>query len=111
MTTQIEVALEQMNQKLGRIERLLVYVLRQQEREMTGLANVTAAVAAEQTVDASAIALLNGLKTELDAAIAANQGGDDSQLQALSDQLSTEQAALAAAVTANTPAAPAAPSA
>lgn len=51
----------------------------------------------------SAITLLNGLKAALDAAIAS---GDMTRVQALSDTLSSQTDALAAAVTANTPSAP-----
>lgn len=61
-----------------------------------------AAVAHNTDVEESAIALLQGLKAKLDAAIAA---GDPAALQALSDTLGAETDKLAAAVTANTPAA------
>jgi hypothetical protein len=49
------------------------------------------------------VALLNGIKAALDAAIAAN---DPAALKALSDSLSVNTDALAAAVTANTPTPP-----
>lgn len=75
---------------------------------MTVLADLQAKVAANTTVVQSAVTLIQGLKAQLDAAIAS---GDPAQLQALSDQLGTDDAALAAAITANTPAAPAAPAA
>jgi hypothetical protein len=61
-----------------------------------------AAVAKDTDVDSSAIVLLQGLKAKLDAAIAA---GDPAALTALSAQLGQNTDALAAAVTANTPAA------
>ncbi len=64
------------------------------------LDDLKAAVAAETEVTQSAIALLNGLKAKLDAAIAA---GDPAALKALSDSLGKDTADLAAAVTANTP--------
>lgn len=73
----------------------------------TQLDALTAAVAANTTAADSAITLLAGLKTQLDAAIAANAAGDGTALQALSDSLTAESTKLAAAVTANTPAAPA----
>lgn len=69
---------------------------------MAAIDDLTAAVARDTDVDASAITLLNGLKAQLDAAIAA---GDPAALQALSDQLGTNASALADAVSANTPAA------
>ncbi len=64
------------------------------------LDDLKAAVAAETEVTQSAIALLNGLKAKLDAAIAA---GDPAALKALSDSLGKDTTDLAAAVTANTP--------
>lgn len=66
------------------------------------LDDLKAAVAKNKDVDDSAIALLKGLKDKLDQAIASN---DPAALKALSDSLGSEQADLAAAVTANTPAA------
>ena len=60
-------------------------------------------VTALKTVQDSAIALLQGLKAQLDAAIAALP--NQTQLQSLSDSLDTDTADMAAAVVANTPAA------
>lgn len=67
------------------------------------LQTLTATVATNTTVTDSAITLLTGLKGQLDAAIAA---GNPAALQALSDSLGSETQKLAAAVAANTPAAP-----
>ena len=64
---------------------------------------LSAEVATVVTVEQSAITLLNGLKAALDAAIVSN---DPTALTALSDQLEASKLALAAAITANTPAAP-----
>ena len=61
-------------------------------------------VTALRTVEDSAIALLQGLKAQLDAAIAGLP--DQTKLQALSDALDKDDADLAAAVVANTPATP-----
>lgn len=55
-------------------------------------------VAEDKTVKESAITLLTGLKAALDAA-----GTDPVKLKALSDSLSSNTDALAAAVLANTP--------
>lgn len=66
------------------------------------LQGLTDQVKKNTDVEQSAILLLQGLKSALDAAIAS---GDPAQLLALSASLSTSQAALAAAVLANTPAA------
>ncbi len=68
---------------------------------MSALSELQDKVAALKTVGDSAIALLNGLKAALDAAIASN---DPAALQALSDSIGSETDALAAAVSANTPA-------
>ena len=69
---------------------------------MAVLDDLTANVTNNTSVIASAIALLGNLKALLDAA-----GTDPTKLQALSDTLAKDDAALVAAVTANTPAAPA----
>lgn len=63
-------------------------------------------VSETKTVHESAIALLSGLKTRLDAAIAelAALGIDNATLNQLSTDLDTSTNALADAVTANTPA-------
>lgn len=66
------------------------------------LQTLTERVAAIETVGDSAIELLNGLKADLDAAIAS---GDEDALAALSERLGAQTAELAAAVAANTPAA------
>lgn len=67
---------------------------------MADLTELTAEVTNNTTVEQSAITLLQGLKAQLDAA-----GTDPVALKALSDQLAANDTALAAAVTANTPAA------
>jgi hypothetical protein len=74
--------------------------LNDMSKEMDAL---VAQVAANKTVTESAVTLLQGLKAQLDAAIAS---GDPAALQALSDSLSLQDTALADAITANTPAAP-----
>lgn len=73
---------------------------------MATLADLQAKVAANTSVAASAVTLIQGLKAQLDAAIAS---GDPAALQALSDQLDAADTSLAAAITSNTPSAPAAP--
>jgi len=72
---------------------------------------LTAQVATNTTVSESAITLISGLKTQLDAAIAANETDDGDALQALSDSLSSESAAAIAQATspAAVPLAPGAP--
>ena len=67
------------------------------------LDTLKASVSRNTDVIASAIALIQGIKAALDAAIAA---GDPAALTALSDTLGAQDDALAAAVAANTPVAP-----
>jgi ABC-type xylose transport system substrate-binding protein len=69
------------------------------------LDDLKAAVAAEDSVIASAITLLNGLKTALDAAIAS---GNPADLVALSTDIGNQTAALGAAISTNTPTPPSA---
>lgn len=71
---------------------------------MATLADLQTKVTNNTTVISSALTLIQGLKAQLDAAIASN---DPAALQALSDQLDSADSSLAAAVAANTPAAPA----
>jgi hypothetical protein len=70
---------------------------------MADLSNITAAVQATTDVEQSAILLLNNLSAQLTAAAT-----DPAAVQALADQLTAKSGELAAAITANTPAAPAA---
>lgn len=81
----------------------LVKLYVQGDKIMALLDNLTAAVAAESTVVDSAVALLNGLKTQLDAAIASN---NPAAIQAVSDAIGAQTKTLADAVVANTPAVP-----
>lgn len=69
----------------------------------TAIEDLVREVAESRTVQESAIALLNGLKTALDAAIAAN---DMSAVIAAAADLDAQQQELANAILANTPAAP-----
>lgn len=75
-------------------------VLANQEKIMSALSDLQAAVTAEDTVLDSAIVLLKGLKDALDQA-----GTDPAALAALSADIQAKTAALAAAIAANTPAA------
>lgn len=68
---------------------------------MTGLERLQVEVAKNTSVIESARVLIVELKSKLDEAISS---GDPAALQALSDQLGANDAALAAAVAANTPA-------
>lgn len=71
------------------------------------LDHLTAAVQAEKTADASAIALIQGLSQQLRDALA--KPDPSAAIEQLASDLDASQAALAAAVAANTPAADPAP--
>lgn len=77
-------------------------IINRLELIMTVLDDLKAQVAANTTVSQSALTLINGIAARIAAA-----GVDPAALQALTDSLKTDDAALAAAVAANTPAAPA----
>lgn len=75
-------------------------VLISQEAIMAELDDITAQVAANKVVIDSAVVLINGIADRITAA-----GVDPAKLAALTASLKSEDDALAAAVTANTPAA------
>lgn len=54
----------------------------------------------------SAVALINGIAAKIEAAVAANDAGDNSQLTSLASSVRAQADGLAAAVAANTPAEP-----
>jgi len=85
---------------LAAINAALATLLKRTKNMSQQLDSLIAQVAATKTIEESAIALLVGLKAKLDDAIAS---GDPAQLQALSDALAADNAALADAITANTP--------
>lgn len=58
------------------------------------------------TVAESAIALINGIAEKIQAAVDANDSGDNSQLKSLASSVRSQADALAAAVAANTPSEP-----
>ena len=84
------------------IARQFRLVFEKLEAIMATLADVQAAVTAEDTVIDSAVALITGLAAQV-AALAPNQAAID----ALAADITAKSAALASAVTANTPAKPA----
>lgn len=83
---------------------LLVKVLQNQEIILAQIDDLKAAVANEATVEASAITLLQGLSTQLAAALAGSNTAAD--VQAVIDNINANAATLANAVAANTPAPP-----
>jgi hypothetical protein len=90
-------------------ERSLYTLILQLKAElMDSLQTLQAEVTDVKSVMASAVTLINGFSSRLDAAIAAAKAGDNSAaLDQLSADLKSSADALAAAVAANTPAAPA----
>jgi hypothetical protein len=80
----------------------LAAILTQGKTLMTSVADVQADVTAQTTVIGSAVTLLQGLSAQLAAA-----GTDPAALDAIKASLDANTAALAAAVVANTPGAPA----
>jgi hypothetical protein len=88
--------------QLDRIETTLNVILGEIKAMANELDALTATVTRTADVEDSAIVLLQGLKTALDAAIAS---GNPAALTALSTSLGAKTDALAAAVVANTPAA------
>lgn len=89
----------------GGNRRLLKLILKELLKMAGELDALKAQVAASIDTEKSAILLIQGLKTALDQAIA--NLPDPAALTALSASLGTEQTALAAAITANTPTPPA----
>jgi hypothetical protein len=85
-----------------RAVELLHSIHSQQGIIMSDLSDLQAAVTAEDTVIASAVTLIQGFAAQLAAA-----GTDPVALAALTSDVKTQAASLAAAVAANTPAAPA----
>ncbi len=84
--------------KLNRILFFVERIFELQGAIMAELDDLTAQVAANKTVIDSALVLINGIADRIKAA-----GTDPAALKALTDSLKSEDDALAAAVTANTP--------
>lgn len=95
-------AVKKLSHKLDRVLVGQHNAAHQQEQIMSTLADVQAKVTAEDTVIDSAIALLQGLAAQV-AALTPDQAAID----ALAADIGSKTDALAAAVAANTPAAPA----
>lgn len=98
---------ERVIDKLDDLRNILEFILERLLIMSASLDALTAEVARLKSVDASAVALIQGFQAKLDAAIAAAKAGDDSAaLDALSADLKSSTDTLAQAVAANTPAAP-----
>ena len=80
------------------VREILSLIIRNQETIMAAIDDLQAAVAAEDTVIASAVTLLNGIP-----ALIAGAGVDPAKLTALQTDIQNKTAALAAAVVVGTP--------
>lgn len=94
---------EYLFERLDAIDAAIAQLKTQGEQIMATLADITAAVAAEKTVEDSVITLLQQLSQMLKDAIAAN---DPVAMQAVVDQLNANAKTLSDAVVANTPTPP-----
>lgn len=120
MNLQTALTIGRMAERVEQIFQTQQYILQELKRMSTAanaldaqIANLTADVAAETTVEQSAITLINGIPTLIANAVAAAQAAgatpaELAALTALGTSITNSSAGLAAAVTANTPA-PAAP--
>lgn len=97
-TTNVELVAK----RLDNIEYLLLTINRRLSRMANTLDDVQAQVALDKEIDSSAVKLIEGLVAKLAAA-----QGDPAQIAQILADMKANSAALAAAVTANTPAAPA----
>jgi len=88
-----------LNDKLDLVLRLLIHVLNKENLLMATIQDVSAAVAAESTVDDSIIVLLNGIVQQLKDAQASN---DPAALDVVVANIQANTAKIQAAVTANT---------
>jgi hypothetical protein len=86
---------------LGELLSSLKALKTQGDLLMSKIDDLTAAVAAEKTVEDSAVTLLQGLSAQLSAALASTT--PDTAVQAVIDSINANATGLASAVTANTP--------
>lgn len=92
------------NAEFAKIHRALASLTKGLKTIMATLDAITTAVTNEETVEASIIALVQGIAQQLKDLIAAGNV-TPAQVQAVADQIDADTAALSAAVVANTPAA------
>jgi hypothetical protein len=104
----IDIFVHDAREQDSRIEQMLQQVLRKldiikskEDSMSVALDNLTAQVAQNTTIEASAITLIQGLAAQIAAA-----GTDPAALAALQASLNASATSLAAAIAANTPAAP-----
>src|SRR5258708_29817391 len=95
--------LNHINQKLDQILNLLIHVIYKENYIMATIQDVSAAVAAESSVDDSIITLLNGIVQQLKDAQAS---GDPAALDVIVAGIQANTKKIQDAVTANTPVTP-----
>lgn len=95
---------DRIDHALRRVMHALEITLNLEEHQMADLSAITAEIAQNTDVVVSAITLLSNLSTQI-----RELSTDPAALQALADQIDANNSALAEAVAANTPAAPAPP--
>jgi predicted PP-loop superfamily ATPase len=101
MFRQAIAAVERLTNALDRNTAALNRLHGEEKNIMSAFDNLKAAVAAQTTVDQSAVALIQGIADKLKTTTT------DADVQALADELTAAAAPLSAAITANTPATPA----
>jgi|GEM_PF-5309038 TATA-binding protein-associated factor Taf7 len=95
---------------LNRIENKLDFLIKREAQMSATLDQVVQDVTDESTIEDSLIALISGIQTQLTAALAGTtiSPANQAKIDAVFSGLEANKTKLAAAVTANTPAAPAA---
>lgn len=94
----------ELSRRLDRIEDMLSRILGMERHAMALIDDLTAAAAAQSSVDDSIEALLDGIAKQLADALAAN---NPAAIQAVIDTLTANQAKVTAAIVRNTPVTPA----
>lgn len=94
--------LRSIDHRLASNNALLAIIARQEVKMSQATDNLATAVQRETSVVSSVTTLISGLASQI------KQTSTDPQVQALADQINANSDTLASAVTANTPAAPAA---
>jgi ABC-type transporter Mla subunit MlaD len=112
--TEATAALQRIEAGLGRLNTNLEKLLKQMAAIDDKITSLTAAVANLTTVDSSAVALINGIGAQIQAAVqqalaAGATPAELSSIQAAIDSITGSTGQLSAAVSANTPAAPVTP--
>jgi hypothetical protein len=99
------VSLFSLQSQLSQISGELTQIFKQEKQTMQALIDLQAQVAKNTTVEQSAIVLIQGIAAQLQ--VLSQSAVNPADLAALSSQLSSSATDLAAAIAANTPAAPA----